>query len=463
MHGTDERTSVASRTDEIWAERNEWVPRGLATYTHIVADHAHGAELWDVEGRRYIDFAGGIGTLNAGHTPDSVVEAVRDQAGKLIHVAFPVAIYEAYIELARRLARMVPGDFLKKAMLVNSGAEAVENAVKIARAATGRPNIIAFQNAFHGRTLMGMSLTGKDQPYKVGFAPFAPGVYHAVFPYSYRCPEPSCVHNGGTEACPIERGEAIEQMLRTDVPANQVAAIIVEPVQGEGGFVVAPPEFLRRLREICTREGIVLIADEIQTGFGRTGSMFAVEHGSVEPDVMVLAKSLGAGMPVAAVVGKAEIMDAPVPGSIGGTFGGNPVACRAALAVLDLFERDNLVMRSQEIGQVVSGRFREMQERYSLIGEVRGLGAMVAMELVSDRKTKEPAREETSGIIHRCHEAGLIIIKAGLYDNVVRVLVPLVVTREQLQEGLDILEQALAAVEREGKPTHETVLPGEGA
>jgi 4-aminobutyrate aminotransferase/(S)-3-amino-2-methylpropionate transaminase len=298
---------------------------------------------------------------------------------------------------------------------------------------------------------MGMTLTGKDQPYKVGFAPFAPGVYHVPFPYAFRCPEPSCRHNGGTAACPIESGEALERVLESEVPAEQVAAIIVEPVQGEGGFIVAPKDFLRRLREICDREGIVLIVDEVQTGFGRTGRMFAVEHAGIEPDILVLAKSLGAGMPIAAVVGKAEIMDAPIPGSIGGTFGGNPVACRAALAVLDIFEGGRLVERAQEIGSVISGRFRQMQDAYSLIGEVRGLGAMVAMELVRDRETKEPAREEASEVIHRCHQAGLIIIKAGLYDNVVRVLVPLVVTDEQLQEGLDILEEALASVERSSR------------
>lgn len=446
MQSTSERQATVGKTEEIWAERERWVPRGISTYTHIVLDHAHGAEAWDVEGNRYVDFAGGIGTLNVGHTPAEVVEAIRDQSEKLIHACFSVAIYEPYVDLARRLSQLVPSRSPRKAMFLNSGAEAVENAVKIARAATGRRGIISFQNAFHGRTLMAMTLTGKDRPYKLGFGPFAPDVYHATFPYAYRCPRQTCAHNGGTSECAIENGDELEQILAAHGPA-EIAAIIVEPVQGEGGFVVAPAGFLRKVREICDREGIVMIADEVQTGFGRTGQMFAIEHSGVEPDIIVLAKSLSAGMPLGAVVGKAEIMDAPGVGGIGGTFGGNPVACRAALAVLDLFERDKLVDRAQHIGQRVFERFHSMQERYPLIGEVRGLGAMVAMELVKDRVTKEPASEETAEIIHRCHDAGLIIIKAGLYDNVIRVLVPLVVTDDQLREGLDILERELAAVQ----------------
>jgi 4-aminobutyrate aminotransferase/(S)-3-amino-2-methylpropionate transaminase len=403
--------------------------------------------VWDVDGKRYIDFAGGIGTLNAGHTPQEVVEALRAQAQDLIHMCFSVAIYEPYVELARRLAEITPGDFPKKTMLVNSGAEAVENAVKIARYATGRPNIIAFQNAFHGRTLMGMTLTGKDRPYKEGFGPFAPGVYHAAAPYEYRCSDPECSHNiGGDAPCSVAAGDDVERLLATDVPPETVAAIVIEPVQGEGGFLVAPPSFLRRLRDICDREGIVLIADEVQTGFGRTGRMFAVEHADVVPDLVVLAKSLAAGMPLGAVVGRAEFMDAPGPGGIGGTFGGNPLACRAALAVLDLFEREDLPARAAQIGEIIFRRFGEMQQRYDLVGDVRGLGAMVAMELVRDRHTKEPAREESAEIIHRCHEAGLIIIKAGLYDNVIRMLAPLIISDALLEEGLDTLDRELSAV-----------------
>jgi 4-aminobutyrate aminotransferase/(S)-3-amino-2-methylpropionate transaminase len=378
-----------------------------------------------------------------------VVKAIQNQAAKLIHTCFSVAIYEPYIELAKRLTQIVPGDFSKKTMLSNSGAEAVENAVKIARFATGRPNTIAFHNAFHGRTLAGMALTGKDKPYKEGFGPFPPQIVHAEFPYAYRCPVASCVHNGGSRQCPIESGEALEEMLASpQVPASTVAAIIVEPVQGEGGFVVAPQRFMRKLREICDREGIVLIADEVQTGFGRTGTMFAMEQYGVSADITALAKSLGAGLPISAVVGRAEIMDAPGPGGIGGTFGGNPVACAAALAVLDLFAEEDLVERARRVGEICFQRFEEMRARFELIGEVRGLGAMVAIELVRDRATKEPAREETAEIIHRCHDAGLIIIKAGLHDNVIRILAPFVITDSQLDEGFEILEEVTAAVTR---------------
>lgn len=443
----EERTSTTSRSDEIWAERERWVPRGVSTYAHVVVKRAHGAEVWDVDGKRYVDFAGGIGTLNAGHTPPEVVQAIRQQAEELIHMCFSVAIYEPYVELARRLAEVTPGTFDKKTILVNSGAEAVENAVKIARYATGRPNIISFHNAFHGRTFMAMTLTGKDRPYKDGFGPFASGVYHAAAPYEYRCSDPACVHNVGGEApCSIESGQDVERLLADQVSPETVAAIVIEPVQGEGGFLVAPPSLLRRLRAICDRHGIVLIADEVQSGFGRTGRMFAVEHAGVVPDLIVLAKSLAAGMPLGAVVGRADIMDAPGPGGIGGTFGGNPLACRAALAALDLFAREDLPARARQIGETVFQRFSDMQQRFDLIGDVRGQGAMVAMELVRDRVTKEPARDETSEIIRRCHEAGLIIIKAGLYDNVIRVLAPLIISNELLGEGLDTLERQLSAV-----------------
>jgi 4-aminobutyrate aminotransferase/(S)-3-amino-2-methylpropionate transaminase len=433
-------TSTKTNTRRWLEKRAEYVPQGLFTYHDIVVDHAHGAAVWDVDGNRYIDFAGGIGTLNVGHTPERVVQAIQEQAAKLIHMAFPVASYPGYIELAERLATIAPGETAKKTLLVNSGAEAVENAVKIARAATGRPAVIAFENGFHGRTLMGMSLTGKEKPYKVGFGPFAPEIYHARFPYAYRC---DC---GDHERCPIESGQDLERFFAETVPAERVAAIIVEPVQGEGGFVVAPPEWLRTLRRICDREGIVLIADEVQTGFGRTGEMFAVEHAGIEPDLMTLAKSIAAGMPLAAVVGTAEIMDAAGLGGIGGTYGGNPLACAAALAVLDLFEQDRLVERAAGIGAVVAQRFRAMASRYPLIGEARGLGAMQAIELVTDRTTREPAAPAASEIIHRCLDEGLIIIKAGLHDNVVRVLVPLVVEDRLLEDGLNILEGVVADV-----------------
>lgn len=434
------QTIESGRRTAEWLQRRERaIPRGIATTHQIVVDHAHGAQVWDVEGRRYIDFAGGIGTLNAGHTPDEVVAAIGEQARKLVHMAFPVAYYEPYIELAERLSALMPGSFAKKTLLLNSGAEAVENAIKIARAATGRPAVIAFENAFHGRTLMTMTLTGKHRPYRSGFGPFAPEIYHARFPYRYRC---GC--GGNHERCPIESGEDIEQFFATTIPAEEVAAIIVEPVQGEGGFVVAPPEWLRMLRRVCDREGIVLIADEVQSGFGRTGRMFAVEHAGIEPDLVVLAKSLAAGLPLSAVVGRAEIMDGPAPGGVGGTYGGNPVACAAALAVLDLFARDDLAGRAARLGEIIAARLQGMAERYALIGEARGLGAMQAIELVTDRETKAPAKEATARIIHRCLDEGLIVLKAGLYDNVIRILVPLVIEEQQLREGLDILERVVA-------------------
>ncbi|HZU13979.1 MAG TPA: 4-aminobutyrate--2-oxoglutarate transaminase [Chloroflexota bacterium] len=430
------QTVEAGQKSATWLDkRAQYVPRGLSSYHNIIVDHAHGAEVWDVDGKHYIDFAGGIGTLNVGHTPQRVVDAVTRQTEKLIHMAFGVAPYAPYIDLAERLAKLVPGSSPKKTLLLNSGAEAVENAIKVARAATGRPAIIAFENSFHGRTLMTMTLTGKEKPYKLGFGPFAPDVYHARYPYAYR-----------SDSDEAESGRDLERLFATTVAANRVAAIIVEPVQGEGGFIVAPPEWLRTLRRIADREGILLIADEVQTGFGRTGQMLAVEHAGIEPDMVVLAKSLADGFPLGAVVGRAEIMDAPGVGGIGGTYGGNPVACAAALAVLDIFEEENLVARARELGQIVVQRFQQMQQRYDLIGEVRGLGAMQAMELVTNRATKEPAKEQTAEIIHRCADDGLIIIKAGLHDNVIRILVPLIIAHDLLNDGLDILERVIGQV-----------------
>jgi len=444
-------TTTTTRAQELIARRERFVARGVATYApSIVVDHAHGAEIWDVEGGRFIDFAGGIGVLNAGHTPEPVTEAISRQAKKLIHSCFSVAYYEPYIDLCELLTNLVPGSFEKKALLFNSGAEAVENAVKIARYATGRKAVIAFENAFHGRTMMAMTLTGRDHPYKEGFGPFAPDVHHARFPYSYRCDcaahaglTGSSAADDGDSGCPVESGADLERLLE-QVGAANVAAIIVEPVQGEGGFMVAPSAWLRKIREICAREGIVMIADEIQTGCGRTGRMFAMEHAGIEADLVLLAKSLAAGLPLSAVIGHANLIDAPQPGGIGGTFGGNPVACAAALAVLDLLERERLVDRALEIGEIVSTRFREMARACQAIGEVRGLGAMQAMEMVVDRGTKEPAAALTADILHRCHGAGLLIIKAGLYDNVIRFLAPLVVSDEQVNEGLGILETIMS-------------------
>jgi len=421
------------------ARRQEFVARGVGSTMTVFAARADGAIIEDVDGNRYIDFAGGIGTMNIGHARPEVTRAIAEQAAKFTHTCFSVMMYEPYVELAERIVKLAPGNFPKKAIFFNSGAEAVENAVKIARYATGRPAIITFDNAFHGRTLMTMTMTSKVKPYKYRFGPFAPEVFHAPFPYAYRM---NMTPQQASEHCIAE----LERMFVAEVAPDQVAAIIIEPVQGEGGFMVTPPGFLSSLKKVCEKYGILFVADEIQSGFCRTGRMFAVEHDGVEPDLMIIAKSMGAGMPISGVIGRAEIMDAPEPGMLGGTYSGNPVACAAALAVLDLYAKEDMAARSREIGRVVMERFSKFQERFSFVGDVRGLGGMVAMELVKDRITKEPDSHAASDILVAAHHLGLVLIKAGIYDNVVRVLVPLSVTDEQLQRGLDILEEACVTV-----------------
>jgi 4-aminobutyrate aminotransferase/(S)-3-amino-2-methylpropionate transaminase len=413
------------------------VPRGLSTTTSAFSERAHGATLVDVDGNEYIDFGSGIGVMNVGHGHPRVVAAMIEQLDRMVHPAAQVMMPEVYVRLCERLIEITPGSFDKKALLLNSGAEAVENAVKIARAHTGRPAVIAFDNGFHGRTLLAMSLTGKVA-YKRGFGPYAPEVYHAPFPYSYRWP-------GDPAASGAEALAALEAIFKTSIAAEQVAAVIVEPIQGEGGFVVSPPDFLPGLAEICKREGIVFIVDEVQTGFGRTGRLFASEHWGVEPDMMVLAKSLGAGMPISAVVGRSDIMDGPAPGGLGGTYAGNALACAAALAVIEIMHDEKLPQRAMQIGELAEARMRQWAEKYPLIGEVRGLGAMLAMELVTDRASKAPAVAQTADILHHCHDNGLVVLKAGLYDNVVRLLTPLTISEEVLGRGLDILGAALTA------------------
>jgi 4-aminobutyrate aminotransferase/(S)-3-amino-2-methylpropionate transaminase len=394
-----------------------------------------------VDGNSFLDFAGGIGTMNVGHSHPAVIAAIREQADHFTHTCAHVLTPPPYVQLARRLTEITPGTYAKKTLLVNSGAEAVENAVKIARAATRRTAVISFENSFHGRTNMALALTGKVRPYRAGFGPFAPDIHAIPYPYCYQC-----AHHGAAEDCCREWESALERAFLTRVPADQVAAVIVEPVQGEGGFVVPPPDFLPALRETCTRHGILLIADEVQTGFGRTGRMFAVEHSGIEPDMMLLAKSLAAGLPLAAVVGRAEVMDAPLPGGLGGTYGGNPIACAAALAVLEIFEREHLVEQAQRLGAMALERMRVWQDQYPLVGDVRGLGAMVAMELVHDREKRTPAPAEAAAMLMEARNRGLILIKAGLYDNVIRLLMPLVTTDEEMAQGLDILGAALDEV-----------------
>jgi len=428
-----------AKSRELMARRQQFVARGVSATMNVFAAKADGAIIEDVDGNRYIDFAGGIGAMNIGHARPEVTKAIAEQAANFTHTCFSVMMYESYIALAERIVQLAPGDEPKKAIFFNSGAEAVENAVKIARYATGRPAIITFDNAYHGRTLMTMSMTAKVKPYKHRFGPFAPEVYRAPFPYPYRM---NMSPQQASEACI----EELERMFVGEVAPDQVAAIVIEPVQGEGGFMVAPSGFLRSLKGLCERHGILFVADEIQTGFCRTGEMFAVQHDGVVPDLMIIAKSMAAGMPISGVVGRADLMDAPPPGTLGGTYSGNPVACAAALAVLDLYEQEDYAARSRQIGQAVMERFLKLQDQFSIVGDVRGLGGMVAMELVKDRTTKEPDAHAASDILAAAHHRGLVLIKAGMYDNVLRVLVPLCITDAQLKEGLDIFEEAFATV-----------------
>lgn len=421
--------------------RDQFVARGVYSATPIFAESARGARVRDVEGREFLDFAGGIGALNAGHNHPRVVAAVQAQAERLIHTCFSVMMYEPYVQLCRKLTQLVPGDQPKKAILVNSGAEALENAVKIARAYTRRPAILAFSHAFHGRTLLTLSLTGREHPYKDLFRPLAPEVYRLPYPYPYR---------GGPFATAAECLGALREALSTQVAAEEVAAVVVEPVLGEGGFVVPPAEFLPGLAAVCRQHDILLIVDEVQSGFMRTGRMFAFEHFGVSPDLVAVAKSLGGGMPLSAVIGRREVMDAPLVGSLGGTYGGNPVACAAALAAIELYEDPAFRARVQEVGQRTRQRLLTWQERYLAIGDVRGLGLMLAFELVKDRETKDPDAEMTQGIVDWCYRHGLVILKAGTYGNCIRFLAPLVITDEELDEGLAILEEALERYARAG-------------
>ena len=430
------------KSRELQAERDRYLPRGMASSMPVFAASGSGAALTDVDGNSYIDFATGISVMNVGHGHPRVVAAIREQAERLVHSGGPVMLPEIYLRLARRLCEITPGAFPKKALLVNSGAEAVENAIKIVRQATGRPAVISFHNSFHGRTLMAMTLTGKVSPYRQNFGPYAPEVYQVPYPYEYRRPAGMSAESLGGSCV-----EAVRQLFKTTVGADRVAGILVEPVQGEGGFVVPPPDFLPALRKLCTEYQIPLIADEVQSGFGRTGKMFAVEHSGIEPDLIVLAKSLGGGLPLAAVVGRAELMDATNPGGLGGTFGGNPVACAAALAVIDVLIEEQLPQRGTRLGDRALARMRTWQDRFPKVGDVRGLGAMVAMELITDRATRQPAGTLTNDVLRYCHGHGLALLKAGLYDNVIRLLFPLVISEPDLDRGLGILEEALVSVD----------------
>jgi 4-aminobutyrate aminotransferase/(S)-3-amino-2-methylpropionate transaminase len=422
------------------ALREQHVPKAAFNTTPVFVQRARGAVIEDVDGNEYIDFAGGIGVVNAGHCPREVVQAIVEQAREFIHVCFHVTPYEAYVELARRLNELTPGAFPKKTLLVNSGAEAVENGIKVARYATRRHAVIAFENAFHGRTHMAMSLTSKVKPYKWGFGPFAAEVYRIPFAYCYRCP-----FGMAYPSCEISCADYLEEFFIGNVAPDAVAAVMAEPVQGEGGFVVPPAGYFQKLQAICRKHGILLVMDEVQSGMGRTGKLYASEHFGVAGDLTLTAKSIAAGLPLAAVTGHAEIMDAPHVGGLGGTYGGNPVACKAALAVLDLMMGD-LLPRATRLGETVRSRFLALQERHEIIGDVRGLGPMMGMELVRDRHTKEPAESEAKDLVRRCCDRGLIILACGSHGNVIRTLMPLSITREQLDRGLGILDEELRSV-----------------
>jgi 4-aminobutyrate aminotransferase/(S)-3-amino-2-methylpropionate transaminase len=399
----------------------------------VVASEARGALLTDVDGNTFVDFAGGVGCLNVGHSHPKVVEAVQEQAARFTHTDFTIVPYENYVRLAERLCALVPIAGETRAAFFNSGAEAIENAVKIAKAYTRRPAVISFEGGFHGRTLMALSLTSKTHPYKAGFGPFAPEVYRTPYADSYRGPDAARALS------------ALQRAFTTRVPAEEVAAVVLEPVQGEGGFVVPPREFVQGIRRICDEHGIVFVADEVQTGFCRTGHVFAMEHFGVEPDLVTVAKSIAAGLPLSGVVGRAEIMNAPADNAIGGTYVGNPVAIAAANAVLDVIEEERLCERAEAIGETIRGRMVGWQERFAAIGDVRGLGAMLAIELVEDRATKEPAPGLATAVVEASARRGLLLLKAGMHANCIRVLVPLVISEAELDEGLDVWEDALQA------------------
>ena len=424
---------MGSNTD-LHRRRGAAVAPGVSNSLAIYTDKARNAELWDVEGRRYIDFASGIAVLNTGHLHPRVVAALQQQLTQFTHTCFQVTPYESYVALCERLNALAPGPTPKKSILFSTGAEAIENALKIARFHTRRSGVIAFHGAFHGRTLATMTLTGKVGPYKAGFGPMLPDVFHVPYP---------CVYHGVTAQHSLA---AIEQLFKCDIEPARVAALIIEPVQGEGGFYAAPPEFLRSLRALCDTHGIVLVADEIQSGFARTGRMFAFEHAGVEPDLMTIAKSVAGGVPLSGVIGKAAIMDAPAPGGLGGTYAGSPLACAAGLAVLDVIEEEKLVERSQRLGSHMITRLKALQAKYPAIGEVRGLGSMVAIELVKNRRADQPDADLTRALVQAAAARGLVILSCGVYANVIRFLAPLTIEESLLNEGLDVLEQTFAEV-----------------
>jgi len=429
------RTEVPGPRSREIVERKERVVAAPLSLVHpIVAAEARGVTLTDVDGNTFIDFTGGVGCLNVGHSHPRLIEAAQEQLARFSHTDFTIVPYEVYVELAERLIAVSPFSGPAKAAFFNAGTEAIENSIKFARSYTKRPAVVVFEGAFHGRTMLSMTMTSKTHPYKAGLGPFAPEVYRVPFPHEYRGLEVDAALN------------ALRRAFVTQVPAESVAAIVMEPILGEGGFVVAPTEFVQGVREICDEHGIVFVADEVQTGFGRTGKMWCIEHHGVEPDLMVVAKSIAGGLPLSGVVGRAEIMDAPPDSAIGGTYVGNPVAQAAAIAVLDVFEDEGLVDRAAAIGETLRDRMLAWQERWDKIGDVRGLGAMLAIELVEDPSTKEPAADKATAVIEEAARNGLLLIKSGTDGNCIRVLTPLVITDAELDEALGVWEDALATV-----------------
>jgi len=434
------RTAVPGpKSQELMQRRVEAVPRGIFHSTPVFPARAEGAVVEDVDGNVFLDLAGGIGCVNTGHRAEPVVRAIREQLDRYLHTCFSVAPYEGYVELAERLNRLTPGKFPKKTLLLNTGAEAVENAVKIARAYTKRPAVICFDDAFHGRSLLALALTSKTTPYKIGFAPFPSDIYRIPYAYCYRC-----ALGKKYPSCELACAEHLQEVFKRVVSPDSVAAVIAEPLLGEGGFITPPKEFFLTIAEICRQHGILFIADEVQTGIGRTGTMFASEQFGIEPDMMLAAKSLGGGLPIASVTGRTEIMDASGVGGLGGTFIGNPVSCAAALAVLDMMERDGLCGRAKLLGDRFVERAMQWQSRWPMIGAIHGLGAMRAIELVRDPETREPADKETREVVRYCYEHGLLTISAGTFGNIIRLLMPLVITDQQFDEALQVVENALA-------------------
>jgi 4-aminobutyrate aminotransferase/(S)-3-amino-2-methylpropionate transaminase len=434
----EKRELPGIKSSELLKLRNQYVPRGVFQISPVFIERGKGAIVKDVDSNEYIDFCAGISTLSVGHCNDEVIKAIKEQADKHLHTCFHVLMYESYIRLAKKLAEITPGNFAKQVLLANSGAEAVENAIKIARRYTGRRGVIAFEHAFHGRTSLAMGLTSQVKYYKYGFGPFDPSIQRFPYAYSYRAPF-DIDADRYAEYCV----QKIKDSFSTYIPAEEYAAIIVEPILGEGGFVAPPPLFIKGLRRICDEHSILLIDDEVQSGMGRTGKMWAIEHYDVAPDILLSAKGLGGGLVISAVIGREEVMDSVDIGGIGGTFGGNPLSCVAALKTIELIENNNLLARATYLGKIATDRLNNMKLKYNLIGDVRGFGCMIGVELVKDRITKEPAHEEANEIRRRCHEHGLLIMSCGALHNVFRLMFPLTINENDLELGLNIFEDSI--------------------